>query len=311
MSTIDACPMKAFRQYILHLSSGYESTDLIAGGAFAKGAEVTRKLFYNEGYGQDTAIEIGQQALYEAYGDHIPLEGSSKTAEIVATALEQFFWQFPMDADSFQPAKLKDGGYAIEHHFSIELPIKHPDFGIPLHYFGRGDMLGTLDSQLLLEDDKTTGSYFDKNWASSWDTRGQFSAYCWALRKLGIPVVGALVRGISLHKTSIKFAETVTHRSQFMVDNWEVQFYKKLQAFIDCYVAYRDSDQKNPALYFNGAWNEACNAYFKPCYFKNLCISGGGEPYLADSYSQTIWLPHLQKQMDLDEYKATLNLPTA
>lgn len=294
----DSCQMSGFRKYLQHLHSGAESTDLVAGAAFAKGLEVTRKAFYNDNADQNEAIAVGTEALFESYGDHIPWGTSVKTVEKMAQALEMYFWEYPMAADKLQPAKLADGTYGIEYSFCHELPFKHPELDIPLLITGRADMLATYADRLWVADEKTTGSYFTKDWSRQWDTRGQFSTYCWGLRKDGINVTGAYLRGVGLFKGSVKFIESQSNRSDWETETWEFQMLKKVERLLTQYTEWKKSGD-HPSRYFYGAWNEACNKYFKPCQFQDLCKTKSSEKFLEAEYSQFIWLPHMQKREEL------------
>lgn len=298
----DSCQMSGFRKYIQHLTKGAESTDLIAGAAFAKGMEIARKSYYNDRLTEDQAVALGREALQDAYGDHIPYPGSKKTSDNMGFALEQYFMAYPMFIDQVQPAKLENGEYAIEYSFAHELPIEHPDLpGQNIIITGRADMLGTYANRLWVVDEKTTGSYFSKDWAAQWDTRGQFTTYCWGLKKDSIKVAGAYIRGISMAGNGIKFAECQTNRSDFETETWEFQMLAKVQAIVDKYRAWKQNGD-HPNRYFFGAWNESCNKYFKSCQFKDACRTRTSEQFLAGEYSQYIWLPHQQKRMELNEF---------
>lgn len=304
LSAFDSCEMAGFRKHIQHLSLS-DNTDLVAGGAFAKGLEVARKAFYDDGVDEWEAVEMGQEALLEAYGDHAPSK-EAKSPSRLKTALEVYFIEFPMTQDIIQPVKLETGKYAIEYSFAHKLPFEHPDLpGKPLLITGRADMLIEYGGMLLVHDEKTTGSSFSKNWASQWDTRGQFSGYCHYLKKDGIPVKGAYIRGIYLGKTIIKFQDYATMRGDWQTDIWEKQMLQKVERILQKYQDWKDSNE-SPAEYFFGAWNEACDAYFRPCAFKNLCRNKNSENYLEHEFNQTIWLPHEQRQERLDVYLKTL-----
>lgn len=305
LMTFDSCPMLGFREYIQHLHSGAESTDLIAGRSFAKGLEVTRKAYYDDGLGQNSALDLGTEALYADYGDHVPFGKSVKTPEKMAMALELYFLEYPMASDILQPAKLENGKHAIEYSFCHELPFRHPDLDMPLLITGRADMLATYANRLWVSDEKTTGSYFSKDWSDQWDTRGQFTTYCWGLRKDGIDVTGAYIRGVGLYSSGVKFIEAQSNRSQFEVETWEFQMLAKVERILNAYKAWKESGD-HPSRHFYGAWNEACNKYFKPCRFKDLCRSKSSEKYLDTQYEQYIWLPHEQKRMQLDDFLATI-----
>lgn len=297
---IDRCSISGFYRYILHLNSP-ESTDLIAGGAFAKGLEIARKAFYNDGHSQNHAVMLGAEALAESYGDHIPFSTSMKTKDVMIYVLEEYFQEYPMAVDHLQPLELVDGTLAIEYRMSEELPIRHPVLGIPLTLVGRADMLGTYHGSNYVADEKTTGKAFTKTWGDQWHTRGQFSTYPYLLAKAGVPVAGALIRGVAIQKTKLTFQEIVSTRSVWQIDIWGKQMLKKIQAFADAYASWVKSGD-HPALHFNGVWNDGCVPYGKPCQFQGLCRSDKEYKYIEGEHSQNIWLPHLHERIPLQDY---------
>jgi hypothetical protein len=297
----DSCPMSFFRKYLQHLSKGQESTDLIAGRAFAKGLEVARKAYWNDGADPEEAISEGRDALWEDYGDHISSK-PAKTVERMSTALELYFLEYPLGIDQVKPAKLEDGTYAIEYSFAHELPFQHPDIpDMNIIITGRADMLGEYAGKLWVVDEKTTGSAFTQDWGKQWDTRGQFSTYCYGLRRDNIQVAGAYIRGIYLGKTSIKFNECQSVRNEFQVQIWEHQMMLKVQQILDTYKAWKESGE-HPLKYFFGAWNESCNKYFRACQFQDLCRDKNSEMWLDSQFDQYIWLPHQQQRLPLAEF---------
>ena len=301
----DSCMQSGFRKYIQHLSKSGESTDLIAGGAFAKGLEVARKKYFNEDADPDQALQEGTAALYDAYGDHVPFK-ETKSVHRMALALEMYFMEYPLGVDKVTPAKLSNGEYAIEYSFAHELPIEHPDLpGYNLIITGRADMLGEYGGRLWCVDEKTTGSAFTQDWSKQWDTRGQFSTYAWGLQKDNIPVAGAYIRGIYLGKTSIKFNECQTTRNKFQVEMWEKQMLAKVQRIIDFYKQFKERGG-HPLEFFWGSWNESCNKYFRPCTFQDMCRDKSSEMFLESQFDQYIWLPHEQRREQLEVFLNSL-----
>lgn len=304
LMAFDSCPMAGFRAHIQHLGGG-ESTDLIAGGAFAAGLEAARKAYYNLDADENEALLAGSEALLEKYGDHIPTK-ETKAPERMITALEMYFIEHPMSQDLVQPAKLENDEYAIEYSFARKLPFKHPDLPKEdLIITGRADMLVEYAGSLYVFDDKTTGAAFTKNWAQQWATRGQFTTYCNYLKKEGINVKGAYIRGIYLGKTNIKFMDAPSNRSDWECKIWEQQMLKKVERILEAYKQYKKSGE-HPANYFNGAWGEACNKYFRPCSYMDLCKSELAEQYIESEYDQNIWLPHEQRRENLNTYLKSL-----
>ena len=304
----DSCFQSGFRKYIQHLSKGTgESTDLIAGGAFAKGLEVARKMYYDQGSDPEYAIETGVAALYDAYGDHVPFK-ENKSSYRMATALEQYFLEYPLGIDIVQPAKLANGNHAIEYSFAHELPIAHPDLeDFNIIITGRADMIGEYAGRLWCVDEKTTGSAFTMDWAKQWDTRGQFTTYAWGLQKDGIDVAGAYIRGVYLGKSNIKFNECQTTRNKFQIEIWEQQMLQKVNRIIELYKQFKETGG-HPLQFFHGSWNESCMKYFRPCSFQDMCRDKNSEMFIESQYDQYIWLPHEQRREKLDVFLESIKV---
>jgi hypothetical protein len=300
---LDSCEMSFFRKYLQHLNEE-ESTDLIAGGAFAAGLEAARKAFFDEGLSEFDAVLIGTSALEEHYGEHIPWATNIKTKERMKAALINYFMEYPLGIDELIPLKLQDGTHAIEYSFIHELPFEHPDIpGMPIMITGRADMLASYLGRIWVSDEKTTGQAFTKNWPKQWEARGQFTTYCWGLKKNKIDVYGALVRGVWIGKDSFKFQQLPTSRNNFMIAIWEQQMLEKLKNILEKYKRWKDSG-KHPLEIFHGAWNDNCFKYFKPCPFQELCRDKNSEQYLESQYTQNIWLPHEQRRIPLADFLA-------
>ena len=90
------------RSYGLSAKGG--SVHLIAGGAFAKGVEVVRKLVYRDGMELMDALVQGVLAAWTEYGAFEPGDKYvAKSAERVAYALVEYFTEYPMPTDRIQP----------------------------------------------------------------------------------------------------------------------------------------------------------------------------------------------------------------
>jgi hypothetical protein len=307
LAEFNSCFMSGFRRYIQHLN-GEESTDLVAGKAFAKGLEVARKSYYDLGWDGYAAIEAGKEACFEEYGDHAPFPGTTKTCDRMVSTVEMYFMEYPFETDVIQPVKLENGKYAIEYSFAHQLPIMHPDLNIPLIFCGRADMLPEYAGKLWVSDEKTTSQITEK-WADQWQTRGQFTAYTWGLRKDGINVAGAFIRGIALYKQQTKFVECTTTRSDFEVRTWEQQMLEMVHQMVNRYKRFKEvqqpdysAEERHPSRFFPGSWNESCFKYFRPCSFQQSCKTDKSEGLLYMQNEQNIWLPHRHVRMPLEQF---------
>lgn len=266
-----------------------ENEHLIAGGAFAYGLEVARKKFYVDGAMPGNAIESGVAAVwdYKPYQTFKAPAGSNKSQERVAGAIAFYFQEYPLGSDKLKPLRLSDGSLGIEMSFQHELPILHPDTGLPLVYCGRYDMLA-VDEQgdVWVNDEKTTGSLGPK-WGNQWQLDSQMSGYCWAANKLleaqGDPrrVKGANVRGVSFLKYGYETVQVAALRQQWEIDRWYAQMCKDIEQWKNAYI-YQDHNQ---------ILDHACALYNNPCSHDKLCKSRNPERLIEGNYAIRFWNP--------------------
>jgi hypothetical protein len=306
------------------LNSGRDSVDLIAGGAYAKGLEVARILYYTEGESADYAQAVGEDALIEEYGDFTPYEGDrhKKCLSGVINIYREYFNNYPFEFDTFEPVELEDGKRAIEYPFAIELPYLHPELGIPLHFVGRFDMLVEFRGQLYGLDDKTKSGYLTQQQKSadetyqalraagrgkgteepSWATRGQFTAYAWAMQKLGFELDGFLVREAWFHSQSTyTHRQVFTQRRQSQIDAWEKQLYRQVEQMITKYNQVLDGEPTSDA-YDMANESSICVSYGRACPFTEFCSGEIGEQYLEDRFEQSVWIPEEARRVSLEDY---------
>lgn len=285
-----SCPEKFFRSHVLgwRLSQTQESTDLVAGGAMAKGMEEARKAFYVKGEDAENSIQIGREALVAAYGPE--REGEKKSLQKCLVAYTAYWGKWPLDHQTgIIPV---EGG--IEYQFSVPLAgIFHPDTGANIGYAGRLDMLGRDsggsnpfdddDSAGFLwgVDEKTAGS-LGSTWSNKYDLDFQMLGYTWASRKLGEQIEGMKVRGIAL-ANKVKFdpitdlRETVVYPRPELLGDWEKDMRQTVKDMIAAYVA--GDWRKNFSL--------SCQEYMRDCAFKPGCLRSPSQP----EYQVVRWDP--------------------
>jgi hypothetical protein len=283
-----ACHGKGYWGWIRKLGSPRPSTDLICGGAFARGLEIFRLEYYGNKLSHEAAMKRAVVEAITAYGDHMPDDKkANKGPERVVTALEAYFRKYPPDHDYIQPHMAPNGKPMVEFTFSITIPVMHPESGEPLIYAGRFDMVGTFNSQLIGVDEKTTGQLGD-SWKNSWDLRAQFTGYTWAMQQYGFPVIGIMVRGVSFLSENSKvawentghgFAESFQMRPDYMIAMWYEQLIRDLERFKAAWVAGE----------YDLNLSDAC-AGFSGCAFKQLCTASDPEPFTS-SYAIRDWDP--------------------
>jgi hypothetical protein len=287
-----SCMRKMELAYMEHWKPEGESVHLHAGAAFARGLEVTRRSFYEKSFDAETSVAHGMLALLKAYGDFEPPEGTAKTPDRMAGALEAYFAEWPLDdARGAHPTLMPSGKHAIEFSFAQPLPYKHPVTGDPIIYAGRSDMICNFAEGIYVEDDKTATQLGD-SWTRQWELRSQFTGYCWAARESGISVNGVLVRGLSILKTKYGTAQAITYRSAWEIDRWLGQVLRDLARLQR---AWEEG-------YYDFNLGEACASY-GGCQFTNVCKSDDPDTWLPMYFERKRWDP-------LERTETLLDAPT-
>lgn len=293
LATFRSCPQKFFRQYVQHWKPKAESVHLVAGGAFAKGIEVARKAFFEEGASHLTAQSAGLKALIEHYGDFECPPDSAKSLHRTAGALEFYFEQYPFNQDGMDPVTFPDGRRGIEFSFAEPLPFHHPVTGDPILYTGRSDMVANFAGGVYVVDEKTTSS-LGASWPRQWEMRAQFSGYLWALRRIGVEPAGAIVRGVSILKTKYDTMQAITYRSPYELERWEKQTCRDLA--------------RMQRMWEEGWWDYALDhacAEYGGCSMTQVCKSSDPETWLPSYFEKRVWDPLLRKEMTVEEYEAS------
>lgn len=275
-----SCPRKFYREYLQHWKPSAESVHLIAGGAFARGLEVARKLYWGEGI-KDTNMVLAEatREIFREYGDFdCPPESAKSPIRLVEAMLDSFN-HYGWATDPIQPFVTPQGKPAIEFKFALPLPINHPVTGDPLLYCGRFDMLGVFQDCMWVVDDKTSSS-LGAQWIKQWDLRGQITGYCWAAREHGMDVAGGILRGVGILKTKITHAQSIQYRPASMIDKWHTQLVRDIQRMIDCW----------EEGYYDYNFADACTSY-GGCPLVDVCKSLNEEKTLEAHYVQRKWDP--------------------
>lgn len=282
VSAFQECPEKCRNEYFNHWKPKTPNVHLHAGGAYARGLEVARLAFFGEGVSEEVAIARGGKALIEAYGSFECPPDSAKSLEGTLGAFEFYFDRYPMAKDSATPYRFQDGRLGVEFNFVEPLDFLHPVTGQPLLYTGRFDQLCDYQGAVYGEDDKTTSS-LGASWSRQWDLRAQFTGYCWGAKRHKLPIMGFLVRGVSILKTKYDTQQAITYRAPWQIEEW----YENLVLVVL---------PKMVEMWERGKWGmalgDACNAY-GGCPFKQVCLA---EPanrvsWLETKFEQRRWDP--------------------
>jgi hypothetical protein len=288
-SSLVACPQKFSYEYLHNWKSLYPSVDTHAGKAFAEGLEVARKSFYLNGVNPDDAIADGLSALISAYGDFECPSDSPKSRNRLSEAFIYYWDTFPFHLDPAQPYRGLSGPM-IEFSFALPLDdsLLHPITGEPIIYCGRADMVATYAGGVTIYDDKTTKS-LGPTWGQKWDMRAQFTGYCWAAITYGIPVTQVLVRGISILKTKLDHAQTITVRTPWRIKVWHAQVVRDIRRAME--------------MWKEGYWDrnesDSCDSY-KGCPYKQPCMHEAAEDYLSIYFARKRWDPLTRTETLLD-----------
>lgn len=279
MAAAKSCGQKANLEFIQHYKGRELSVHLHAGASYAKGLEVGRRAFYEQGVSHPDAVAMGIQAGLEAYGNFECPEDSAKSASRTAGALEFYFDRYPMDTDKAKPIVLAGGKHAIEFGGVEVLDILHPTSGNPLLYSWRMDMAVTLNNMKLGEDDKTA-SQLGASWPRQWDLRSQFTGYVWGAQRNGLKLDGFLVRGVSILKTKYDTLEAITYRPDWQIDRWYGQLLRDIKRLI---AQWEEG-------YFDFNLDHAC-AEYGGCPFRNVCLAKDPQAILDQMFQRRRWDP--------------------
>jgi hypothetical protein len=293
LAAFRSCPQKMKRTYVEHWKPQTESVHLVAGGAFAKGIEVARKAFFEEGASADDAVARGIHACVVKYGDFECPPDSAKSLERTAGALEFYFEQYPLGADGMDPITLADGRRGIEFSFATPLSVLHPVSGNPILYTGRSDLIAEYAGGRYIVDEKTTTS-LGATWSRSWEMRGQFTGYQWAAKEAGIMTQGSIIRGVSILKTKYDTQQAITYRTPWEIDRWYEQTIRDIHRMIRCW----------EEGWWDYAMDGAC-AEYGGCSMVSICKSPDPESWLPMRFEQRVWDPLARHETTIEEWEAS------
>jgi hypothetical protein len=282
-SAFVACPYKFYLAHIRNRKPEGVNIHLHFGGAFAKGMEVGRRAFHEQGTSEQEAEARALEGAWRAFGDPpIPTNGSGANKDMthLSWAIESYFTQYPLSTDPLQPHTWY-GKKALEFSFAIPLEeVLHPDTHEPLIFAGRFDQIGVFQNSIYCVDEKTCSQTGPK-WAEQWRLRAQFDGYCWAAKQHGIPVNGTLVRGVCILKKEIKHGQAILPTAPWRLERWHTQFIRDVQRMIEAYMF----DEWDMNL------SDACTSYTGCEYAERLCNRRDPEEWMDHGLVERIWNP--------------------
>jgi len=269
------------------------SIHLHAGAAFAKGIEMTRRGFYEQKLSIADARKLGVIELIKAYGDFETLPDSTKSCERMVLGLIAYFDQYPLDSDYLKPYYSESAeSYGIEFSFALPIedetgsPLLHPVTGNPLLYAGKFDMLGQAGESaknpgaLFVVDEKTTAQ-LGNSWLKQWGLDSQFTGYCWGARSYGLPVAGAVIRGVSFLKSGNGHAEATIFRPDWQIQRWHREMVRDVKRMIRAFET-RDISM---------ALDKSICGNYGGCSFSFLCESPNPQQWIPLHFQKNTWNP--------------------
>lgn len=283
------CEERWFRKHCQKLALLDDNVHLVAGGAYARGLEVTRKLHFDHGWPIRPALREGIKAAIEYYGPFEPHGRlTAKNIWRVIGAMEWHFNRWPID-EGIIPFKPEGADrHAIEFSFAEPIPgVEHPETGEPLLYSGKCDFIGIdVDTGVIGPvDDKTTSS-LGEYWLNKWDLSSQMFGYIWAARRAGYPATAAFIRGVSILKTKYGDANARTYMSDMMAVRFEKNVTRTVKNMIAAWKRYKAQEEQPFQMAMGGACTD-----FGGCGFKQLCESDTPEVWVPVNFTVNKWNP--------------------
>lgn len=290
LATLKTCPQLFKKIYIDDWKSlAGANIHLRAGGAFAKGVEVVRVAFYEEGLSAEDSVAKGLAALLLTYGEPTgPADSdSAKTLSGMAGALVYYFDMYPLNHETAYPALLPGGKRGIEFSAAYPLPIDHPITGEPIIYCGRLDAINHYATGLWGFDEKTT-SRMGPTWSKKWTLRGQLTGYSWLCEQSGIHLDGMVVRGVSILTNSYETQEAIVYQAEWQVARWYTETLEWISDAITWWKRKR----------FRYNLDDACSNY-GGCGFLTVCSSQNEQGYLETYFKKVRWNPITREEVEL------------
>lgn len=257
METFAKCPQKFFLEYCGNFRAFGESTHLVFGKAFARGAEVVRKSFFFDKKSVEESLYKGLVALVKEYGHHDCGHPNKTLLRCVHGLFHFFIKAFPLEEETLIPVE-----NGVEYSMALPLPIIHPTTGEPVLYVGKADQICKAvdgSGEEFFEDDKTTTS-LGPTWVKQWEKAGQFTGYQYMAREYGRRVTGTRVRGISFLSKTCEAVEIDVYKSDYALDIWYKNLLQRVTRVVDSWK--QDS--------FEFLFGKSCSD-FSGCPFFDFC----------------------------------------
>lgn len=306
----NTCPYKLQKLVIEGWSKSIYNNHLVFGGEFAAALELTRRAYYYDCKVAEESIAIGLNYIVEHFGE--TFQPSNFNEDIKSPAkmqevFQKYFEEFPLDSD-ITPYVLPNEDLSVECRFTVELPILHPELGVPILLSIKPDMLGLDARQVLnLIDEKTASQSGMSDMAKTTDkyrSRYQFMLYTSVVNQhpeyFGeTKVKQAKVRRVVITKTKLVDSKKenkgkiprnvqVVEEYSFEIDRWlQKTVWEEtlliVQEMVDSYKAYKED---KPYAFRRRRGN--CEQFFNPCELTLHCTSGAAQDMERLGYVQ-VW----------------------
>lgn len=302
------CPYKLQKLVIEGWSKSIYNNHLVFGGEFAAALELTRRAYYYDCLSAEESITIGLNYIVEHFGETFQPSNFNediKTPAKMQEVFQKYFEEFPLDSDIL-PYLLPNEDLSVECRFTVELPILHPELGVPILLSIKPDMLGLDARQVLnLIDEKTASQSGMSDMAKTTDkyrSRYQFMLYTSVVNQNpdyfgDTKVKQAKVRRVVITKTKLVDSKKenkgkiprnvqVVEEYSFEIDRWlQKTVWEEtliiVQEMVDSYKAYKEG---KPYAFRRRRGN--CEQFFNPCELTLHCTSGAAQDMERLGYVQ-------------------------
>lgn len=211
-------------QFVEHWEPKYKSTDLIFGGHYAKGIERYHK-FRAAGDSHNAAVEkVIDLALRDTWETRTMSDGrvigvpwqSNHATKTRETLIRSLIWYLDevIEHDPMKTVILSNGNAAVE--LSFKLVIDDDNL-----YCGHLDRVVDYGGQIMIADNKTTGSTVGPYYFKQYDLSFQMSGYAFAGKMIyQQPVKGIVIDAAQIAVGFSRFERGVTFRTDAQIEEW-------------------------------------------------------------------------------------------
>ena len=247
------------------------SIHLVFGGEFARSIEEFWKLFFEIGDKEEALNSVVYAMMCRSYNNPSYSRSTSKSR---FNLIKTFVWYIDefFTIDSFQIYH-EDGQPMLERSFAL-------DTG-DLILCGRIDRVITIEDNLFIMDQKTTGSTVDNWFFKTFTPNNQVSCYLTAgMSIFARPVKGFVVDAITIQVNNSSFLRGFVQRTKAYLEEWYEGIVKET-SFV------RDAD---PELEKDWPQNPNACGYYNGCEYREVCsLSPKARPTFLNQFEISYW----------------------